>query len=125
VSVGIDFRLINDSKIIYNVFAGDYTGISFVVSEIGSSGNVIQNNTISGTIPDLGTPTLKTSGDYTDLIKLAESNFNTVSHNIAYISGYISEEEIPGYDVFIVLGAIGLVSTLLIARTMKRKNKQI
>lgn len=40
-------------------------------------------------------------------------------------TGYVSEDEIPGYDLFIVLGAIGLVSTLLIARTVKRKNKQI
>ena len=124
VSVGIDFRLINDSKITYNVFAGDYTGTTFEVSEIGSTGNVIQNNTISGMVPDLGTPTLNPSGDYTDLIKLAESNFNTVSHNLAYVPGYVSEDEIPGYDVFIVLGAIGLVSVLLVARTMKRKRKQ-
>ena len=123
VSVGIDFMFINDSKITYNVFAGDFTGTDFVVSEIGSTGNVIQNNTISGSIPDLGTPTLSLSGDYTDLIKLAESNFNTVKHNIAYVPGYIAPapDEIPSYDLFIILGVIGLVSALLVARTKKRK----
>jgi len=121
VSVGIDFMFINDSKITYNVFAGDFTGTDFVVSEIGSTGNVIQNNTISGSLPDLGTPTLHTSGDYTDLIKLAQSHFNEVKHNIAYVPGHISTEEIPSYDLFIVLGAIGLVSALLVARTKKKK----
>jgi parallel beta-helix repeat protein len=64
VSVGIDFMFINDSKIMFNVFAGDYTGTDFVVSQIGSTGNVIQNNTISGTIPDLGTPTPQPSGQH-------------------------------------------------------------
>jgi parallel beta-helix repeat protein len=126
VSVGIDFMMINDSKIIFNVFAGDYTGIDFHVSQIGSTGNVIQNNTISGTIPELGTPTLNPSGDYTDLIKLAESNFNTVAHNIAFVPGYVSPTpEIPSYNIFIVLGAIAVVSILLTTRGVKRKIKKI
>ena len=125
VNVGIDFMFINDSKISYNVFAGDYTGTEFIVSQIGSTGNVIQNNTISGTIPDLGTPTpLKLSSDYTDLIKLAESHHNTVKHNIAYVSGYIAPPEIPSYNVFVVLGALGIVSVLLVARTAKRKRNK-
>jgi len=118
---------INDSKITYNVLAGDYTGTTFKVSEIGSTGNVIQNNTISGSIPaDLDTPIPpKVSSDYTDLIKLAESHYNTVAHNIAYVPGYVAPpSEIPSYNVFIVLGAIGLVSTLLIVRTKKKKRKQ-
>jgi len=116
------FTGVNDSKITYNVFAGDYTGTSFEVLQEESTGNIIQNNTISGSLPDLGTPTLHTSGDYTDLIRLAGSHFNEVKHNIAYISGYISPTtEIPSYDVFIVLGTIGLVSTLLLVRTMKKK----
>ena len=126
VSVGIDFMMINDSKIMFNVFAGDYTGTDFHVSQIGSTGNVIQNNTISGTIPDLGTPTPNPSGDYPDLIKLAESNYNTVAHNIAFVSGYISPTpEIPSYDVFIVLGAIAVVSILLTTIVVKRKIKKI
>ena len=122
VSVGIDFMMINESKIMFNVLAGDYTGTTFEVSQIGSTGNTIQNNTISGTIPDLGTPSLQLSGDYTDLIKLAESHFNTISHNIAFVSGYISPApEIPSYNLFIVLGAIGLVSTRLIIVEAKRR----
>lgn len=117
VSVGVDFMFIDDSKITYNVFAGDYTGTTFEVSEVGSTGNIIQNNTISGSIPiNINTPTPpKSSSDYTDLIKLADSNYNTVSHNVAYVPGYVApESEIPGYNVFIILGVVGLVSTLLI-----------
>jgi parallel beta-helix repeat protein len=124
VSVGIDFMMINDSKIMFNVFAGDYTGTDFQVSQIGSTGNIIQNNTISGTIPNLGTPSPNPSSDYTDLIKLAESNFNTVTHNIAYVPGYTSSG-ISGYNVFVVLGAIGLVSAILAATSIKRKSKKV
>lgn len=122
VNVGIDFMFINDSKITFNVFAGDYTGTTFVVSQIGSTGNTIQNNTISGSIPDLGNPTLpKPSSDYTDLIILAGSYHNIVSHNIAFVPGHVSPAEIPSYDVFMVLGAIGIVSVFLVVRTRKKK----
>ncbi len=122
VSVGIDFMFINDSEITFNVFAGDFTGTDFKVSQIGSSGNVIQNNTLSGTIPDLGTPTPKTSGDYEDLIKLTESNFNTISHNIAFIPGLVSPAlEIPSYNLFVVLGVFGLISMLLLTREIRRR----
>jgi len=125
VNVGIDFFMINDSKITFNVFAGDYTGTTFVVSQIGSTGNVIQNNTVSGSIPDLGTPTLpKPSSDYTDLIILAGSHHNFVSHNIAFVPGHITPDGIPSYNVFIVLGAIGIVSAFLVVRTKKRKPQQ-
>ena len=107
------------------MLAGDYTGTSFEVLQEDSSGNVIQNNTLTGAIPvDLGTPTPpKTSGDYTDLIKLTQSYFNDVKHNVVYIPGYISPDpEIPGYDIFTILGAIGIVSVFLIARTKKKQN---
>jgi len=126
VSLGMHFRQVNDSKITYNVFAGDYSGTTFEVLQEDSSGNVVQNNTISGVIPsDLGTPAPpKTSGDYTDLIKLTECNFNEVKHNIAYVAGYVAPAEIPGFDVFIILGSIGLVSTLLLARTAARKRNK-
>lgn len=126
VSIGMHFRQVNDSKITYNVFAGDYSGTTFEVLQEDSSGNVVQNNTISGVIPsDLGTPAPpKTSGDYTDLIKLTECNFNEVKHNIAYVAGYVAPAEIPGFDVFIILGSIGLVSTLLLARTAARKRNK-
>lgn len=123
ISVGINLIFINDSKITYNVFAGDYTGTNFDVLQSTSSGNVIENNTISGTIPNLGTPTPHLSGDYTDLIKLANSYSNTVSHNIAYIPGYVSSG-IPGYDLFVVFGAIGIISTILAVITIKRKSKK-
>ena len=123
ISVGVNLILINDSRITYNVFAGDYTGTNFEVLQSTCSGNVIENNTISGTIPNLGTPTPHLSGDYTSLISLANSYSNTVSHNIAYVPGYVSI--IPGYDVFIVLGAIGIISTILVVITLKRKSKKI
>ena len=123
ISVGINLIRINDSKIIFNVFAGDYTGTNFEVLQSTSSGNTIENNTISGTIPNLGVPTPHISSDYTSLISLANSYSNTVSHNIAYVPGYVSA--IPGYDVMFVLGAIGLVSALLMAATIKRKSKKI
>ena len=124
VKSGISFNRINDSKIIFNVFAGDYTGVDFEVHEVGSTGNVIQNNTISGSIPDLGTPTPNPSGDPSDLLKLSSSNFNTISHNIIYIPGYISPaSEIPSYNLFVVLGAIGLGSAFLVVKTEKRKRK--
>ncbi|NVM37910.1 MAG: right-handed parallel beta-helix repeat-containing protein [Candidatus Lokiarchaeota archaeon] len=123
VNVGIDFMFINDSKITFNVFAGDYTGTEFIVSQVGSSGNVIQNNTISGSIPiNLGTPTPpKASGDYTDLIMLASSFNNEVKHNIAYVPGHV-EPGIPSYDVFTVLGAMGIVSAFLVARARKKQH---
>ncbi len=125
VSVGINLIFINDSKITYNVFAGDYTGTNFEVLQSLSSGNVIENNTISGTIPNLGVPTPQLSSDYTSLISLANSYSNTVAHNIAYLPGYITPG-IPGYDAFVVLGSIGLVSALLVAAaTIKRKTKKI
>ena len=124
ITVGINLIRINDSKIIFNVFAGDYTGTNFEVLQSTSSGNIIENNTISGTIPNLGVPTPHISSDYTSLISLANSYSNTVSHNIAYLPGYVSA--IPGYDVMFVLGAIGLVSALLLATTtIKRKSKKI
>ena len=124
ILAGVNLIHINDSKITYNVFAGDYTGTDFEVLQSTSSGNVIENNTISGTIPNLGVPTPQLSSDYTSLISLANSYSNTVAHNIAYVPGYVSI--IPGYDVFFVLGAIGLVSALLVATTtIKRKIKKI
>ena len=122
--LGMHFWRVNDSKITYNVLAGDYTGTSFEVLQEDSTGNIVQNNTITGAVPvDLGTPTPpKTSGVYSDLIKLTQSHFNDVKHNVVFIPGYISPTtEIPSYDVFIVLGAIGLVSVLLVARTNKKK----
>ena len=122
IKVGVNLIKANDSEIVYNVFAGDYTGQTFDVSQTASSGNTIQNNTISGTIPNLGTPpTPKISGDYEDLITLSNSYSNIVSHNIAYVPGALAE--IPSYNPFIVLGAIGLVSILLIAREARRKRK--
>ena len=124
VSVGINLIFMNDSRITYNVFAGDYTGTNFEVLQSTSSGNIIENNTISGSIPNLGVPTPHISSDYTSLISLANSHSNTVAHNIAYIPGYVSA--IPGYDVMFVLGAICLVSSLLLATTtIKRKSKKI
>ena len=122
VSMGVHLWFVNDSKITYNVFAGDYSGTTFKVLQSSSSGNTIENNTISGSIPDLGTPTLHTSGDYTDLIKLAESYSNTVSHNIAFVAGYVSPApEIPSYNLFVVLGVIGLISMLLLTREIRRR----
>ncbi len=121
IKVGVNLITINDSKIVYNVFAGDYTGTTFDVLQTTSSGNTIENNTLSGTIPDLGTPPPpKLSGDYEDLISLADSYSNIVSHNIAYIPGMV-DPAIPSFNMFIVLGAIGLVSTLLITVEAKRR----
>lgn len=126
IRVGVNLIYINDSKVVYNVFAGDYSGVNFEVSQTASSGNTIENNTISGTIPDLGTPTPKTSGDYEELIKLTESNFNTISHNVAFIPGLVSSApEIPSYNVFVVLGVIGLISMLLLTREIRRRKIHI
>lgn len=126
VLYGMDFQSVNDSKITFNVFAGDYSGTNFAVLQEQSSGNIIQNNTITGTIPDnLGTPTPpKASGDYEDLIRLSQSYYNEVKHNIAFVSGYVPPSaEIPSYNVFVVLGAIGVVSVFLMVRTTKRRRK--
>ena len=127
VTVGMNFIKINDSKITYNVLAGDYTGTTFSVTQVSSSGNIIQNNTVTGSIPsNLGTPSPpKSSSSYTDLIRLADSYFNTVAHNLVFVPGYVApSSEIPSYDLALVFGSIGLVSSLLIVKTRKNNRKQ-
>lgn len=125
MNLGIDLMFINDSKILFNVFAGGFTRTTFMVSQSGSSGNTIQNNIVSGTFSNLGTPTPpKSSSDSTDIIILGFSFNNEVKHNVAYVPGHVAPTpEIPSYDVFIVIGVVGVVSAWLLARTARRKRK--
>ena len=135
---GLHFRKCNYSKITQNILAGDWgaTNLEFLISESDCIGNTIENNTVvSNDTIISGSP--KTQGTFTHLISLDQSNYNLIAHNLYIIEPDqepepepdpdptpTSDPSIPGYELFLIVGTICIISLFIIKskRVLKKFN---
>jgi parallel beta-helix repeat protein len=114
----IHVGLVNYTQVTNNVLAGAFAFGSFEVLVVNSVGNTISNNSIIvngtynfnpcyGTI-GVGLPKLQQESD-TYGIYLGNSNHNLVANNVMIIDAE-NGGAISGYDIFIIVGIISVVS---------------
>lgn len=118
----------NDSRLTRNVLAGHFARGSFNIKEENCEGNVIEHNTVStneslrydfdialsigGDIPHLAQST-------DVIISLKNCNYNYIGYNVLLVKE--ESEIISGYDPFLFIGLIGLISVaILVIRRVKR-----
>ena len=126
----IYLRWCNDSQIVRNTLAGAFAYGRFEVAQIDSADNVIEFNQIivnatwdfappemsslQLSAPSLSQTTTK------HLITLEESHRNYIAYNIMIIG---ASGGIPSYDLVLLLGVAGVVSTMVVFITYKRRVK--
>ena len=118
------FSECNNSKVIGNILAGAFANATFELDEEDCSGNVCEGNVVqSGENVVLPTPlSIGPSGlvikqDKVSAFKLTRSHNNYIANNIILIEG---SQGIPGFDLILVVGAVGVVSIVVLV--LKRKN---
>lgn len=136
IDFGIHFMYSDYGKIIGNTFAGTYAQYlyeEFVVNQSDSTGTIIENNTIQiVNITGGFGPKLGGGGGFNTLVSLLSSDYTTVAHNVLILEKIVEEppEEpngggdeptIYGYNVMILIGALGLI--ILFLRKKKRIKK--
>lgn len=121
------FNNVNDSEIVWNVFAGSFALSSvFNVRVDGGQGNTIINNAVGAGDPwvfgpetagaFLDTPQLSQALDYP--IWLLDCTNNLVANNVLH--GFIDQGgTIPGFDVFIIIEMLGLIT--VVSLLLKRR----
>jgi parallel beta-helix repeat protein len=122
----IYLRETNNSQLLRNVLAGSFASGTFEINQIDCSGNVVLNNTvIAGDTWDFGPETAslgipQISQGTANTITLDGSHNNLIAHN--RMLGDVSGGAIPGFDIFILVGMVGIISVLL--AIAKRKNSK-
>ncbi|MFX1281125.1 MAG: right-handed parallel beta-helix repeat-containing protein [Promethearchaeota archaeon] len=119
------FRMVNDSKVIYNTLDGVYAQSGVFVDVLGGTNNTVFNNSIVSGGGDKPTTPLLSSGLHMSAsnrvaMNLEDCNFNLVAHNRIFKGSAL---DIPSYDSFIVIGLIGVISATLIIKFSIRKLK--
>ena len=123
MKVPIKLVEVNDSKVIYNAFDGLYSKLETFVLIIGGSGNnIVKNNTqvVNSTASSSASvcmPKFSSSTD-TNLLELENCYNNLIAHNRVYISR--SGANILGYDIFVILGVLGIISMIVAKKVIKR-----
>ncbi|MFX1481036.1 MAG: NosD domain-containing protein, partial [Promethearchaeota archaeon] len=115
---------VNYSKVIYNSFDGQYSKLKSFVSIVGgSNNNIIKNNTqvvnkTASPSTSVCIPKLSSSTD-TSLLTLENCYNNLIAHNRVYISRS-DGGTIPGYDIFLILGAFCIISAIIAKKVIKK-----
>ena len=128
---GIYLRECHYSRITYNVLAEKFADPSaeFVVNEINCFGCIVENNTVeggpvgSGISGSIALTSLRTQGAFTSLIGIEDCNYTLVSSNrLLYEQGGDNVEPvlISGYDIFVLIGVVSVVSLLIIEKRSKK-----
>lgn len=135
ISSPIHTRKSNNNTIVRNSFAGAYAYADFSIGMDSTSiGNTIENNTVVTNItaisvpivPGISTNAPRVQQNEADLFTLADSSYNTISHNriIREVADPDTDETtdkgISGYNFFVVFGIIGLISLVMIKKRLKR-----
>lgn len=117
------FSECNDTKVIGNILAGAFVNGRFELDEEDCSGNVFVGNVeLSRGNVALPTPlSIMPSGlvinqDTVALFKLTSSHNNYIGNNILLVDGL----EIPGYDLILVVGAVGVLSVVVLILNRKK-----
>jgi len=119
------FSECNDTKVIGNILAGAFVTGRFELDEEGCSGNVFEGN-VELSMGNVALPTplsimpfgfsgLAINQEAVAVFKLTSSHNNYIGNNILLVEGL----GIPGYDLILVLGAIGVLSIVVLI--LKRK----
>ena len=119
----------DNSSIVRNVLAGAYVGDAWLIGEVASSGNIIMNNTVTtGELWSFGPETAgailnapKLQADPVDTILLDQSNNNLIAHN-RLLKGDSGAGAIPGFNIFILMGMIGVISVILLIIIKRNKH---
>ncbi|MEE9377669.1 MAG: right-handed parallel beta-helix repeat-containing protein [Candidatus Lokiarchaeia archaeon] len=121
-------------QIVGNIFAGDLAYGSFEVFGIKEEdciGNIILNNTVvvnetlefgPKTSGALSVNTFKLRTAQTSLnspISLETCRYNYIAHNIMLIPPD-GDQAIPGYETFLILGLISIISVVILKKIMKK-----
>ena len=111
----IDLRYSNTTTITFNGFGGAYTQSTTFIFMKNSTGNVVLNNSQTVTQPDLeisGGEGLQMQASSATLLTLTNSHNNYIAHNFKFgISE--SSQEIPGFDLTLLIGIISLSSVVI------------
>ena len=121
----VRFNMISESKIIYNKFEGDaYANAKEFVLITNSLNNTIFNNTVvvnttSSPSASINTPKFQNGGSSdTGIISLDRCHHNYIAHNMLYVSR--SGVNIPGYDIFMILGVLSIISVIIVRKILKK-----
>jgi len=120
---------VNDTSIVRNVLAGGFAFSTFEIYNSGGSGNTVINNTVISAEPLIFGPetsgvtsiTPMTSQGSTGLISLTNSYNNLIAHNVMLGAGGNEGGAIHGFNIFIFMGMVGVISVLLILVKRKRR----
>ena len=121
----IDLRYSNTTTITFNGFGGAYTqSTRFIVMTGVNTGNVVLNNSQTLAQPDLeisGGEGLQMQTLGASLLTLTNSHNNYIAHNFKFeISESGSSQEIPGFDLTLLIGIIGITSVIIFILQRKK-----
>ncbi|MFX1574365.1 MAG: NosD domain-containing protein [Promethearchaeota archaeon] len=114
-----------DTNITFNGFAGAYANYDEFLTSIDSLNITVSNNTkvtTPGESPKTTgiTPKIQ-SNEGSSLITLTGCSFSTIAHNIMYVSRSGAGVDIPGYDMWMIYGLLGVISLLVILKKVVKK----
>ncbi|KKM93353.1 hypothetical protein LCGC14_1209230 [marine sediment metagenome] len=121
----VDLRMSNSMTITYNGFGGAYTQSTSFIFMVDSTGNVVFNNSQTIAHSDLeisGGEGLQTQATDTSLLNLFESHDNYIAHNFKFEVGSSqgSSQEIPGFNLTLLIGIIGISSVVIFMLQRKK-----